>query len=167
MCIFFTRKCAWPTNKLAWDENFMMRTGYLFLECLRSSCCGWRCISSSPSSLSLCVCAATCSECMFTMLCLQRFVRINVSLSYMKWRRQALVCTGQGGGCMGKNEERLSSTVCLHFAAAGHPECNGGEVGEWEQRKCIHYLRCWEVKTLAMGLSYQGLVRNRMKQQST
>lgn len=37
VCIFSSRKCTWPTDKLAQDETFMMRTGYLFTECSLSA----------------------------------------------------------------------------------------------------------------------------------
>ena len=145
----------------------MTRTGYLFLECSQSCCCGWQCISSPPL-LCVCVCVCVCGyvpgkNVCSVCFCLCRCVRIYVPLCGMKWRRPA--CAGWGLVVRWENEQRLPLGLCLHYTAAGRSASSWGKVGEWEQSKCTHYLRCWEVKTPAVGCPGEVLVHNGKKQQ--
>lgn len=67
-CVYFSPGNALgPTDRFAPDENFMMRTGYLF-----SECCGLECISSPPLLSQLAaVCARACAvACISSVLCL-------------------------------------------------------------------------------------------------
>lgn len=95
------------------------------------------------------------SKCMSSVRCLRWCVRIHVSLGCMKLRRPARVCTGWGRLCSEKWTE--ASLGLSLFTAAGHSARHWGKVGVWEQRKCIHHWRCWEVKTSAVGCPSKAL----------
>lgn len=63
-----------------------------------------------------------------------------------------------GGGCTVKNEHRLPSDCVYILLQQAALQRQWGKVGEWEQRKSIHYLRSWEVKTSAVGYPSKALL---------
>lgn len=125
-----SRKCTWPTDKLTQNETFMMRTGYLFIECLLS-CALWisRRIISPPPPV-----------CMFVLLleCTPGVGCTYASLGFVKRRKPEWGLRKAG---------TVFLILCLLFLLR-LPGQGDGELEHWQ---CICYIHCSIVKTLAMG----------------
>lgn len=118
-CVYFSPGNALgPTDRFAPDENFMMRTGYLF-----SECCGLECISS-PLLLSLpaAVCAHACLvACISSVLCLcalHAYLCV-IGLSEMETAGWGLSWAGwRGGGVVCIVEKRAAASLCVRLLSS-------------------------------------------------
>lgn len=164
--MFFTRKCARPTNRLARDENFMMRTGYLLLSARNPPAVDGSALAHLLFFLFILVCMCSCSnlhgsECVFSLLCLCQYLCINMSLGCMKWRRQAQVCTEWGVAVTSRGFPR---TVFTFYCSRVRGQGIEGRLVD-ESRGNV-YITLLGSKNISGWLPSQGLAHNGVKQQS-
>lgn len=128
---------------LASDESFMMRTGYLFPECLHCFCCSVQCISLS-ALYSVCLHWA---HCMFCELCLCYAWRV-CACHWAVW-------TWEGWGL-----HKASGSVYI-WLWQGAPMGSVVEEDGWMRNRDVYITRAVAWKLSAVGHTGKGLWYNR------